>query len=30
MRFKSAYNGTLTKKDIGKEVKLAGHGGAHL
>lgn len=24
MRFKSAYNGTLTKKDIGKEVKLAG------
>ena len=24
MRFKSAYNGTLTKNDIGKEVKLAG------
>lgn len=24
MRFKSAYNGTLSKNDIGKEVKLAG------
>lgn len=24
MRFKSAYNGTLTKNDIGKDVKLAG------
>ena len=24
MRFKCAYNGTLTKNDIGKEVKLAG------
>ena len=24
MRFKSAYNGILTKNDIGKEVKLAG------
>ena len=24
MRFKSAYNGILSKNDIGKEVKLAG------